>query len=170
MFSQDFKELLSAFNEHRVKYLIVGGYAVAVHAQPRATKDLDLFIEPSPENAKAVFAALAKFGAALADLRPEDLTNPDIFFRMGTPPQMVEILPRISGVEFDQAWEHRIEAVIDERTGLKAFVISADDLIANKTAFGRPYDLADVDAIHKAQESQRPAAKKKPPEPSGPNQ
>src|SRR6185437_385859 len=157
MFSQDFKELLSAFNEHRVKYLIVGGYAVAVHAQPRATRDLDIFIESSPENAKAVFAALAKFGAPLGDLRPEDLTDPEIFFRMGTPPQMVEILPRISGVEFDQAWQRRIEAVIDERTGLKAFVISAEDLIANKTAFGRPYDLADADAIRKAAESQRPA-------------
>jgi hypothetical protein len=173
MFSQDFKELLSAFNEHRVKYLIIGGYAVAVHAQPRATKDLDLFIGPSTANAKAVFAALAEFGAPLADLRPEDLTDPDIFFRMGTPPQMVEILSRISGVEFDEAWERRIEAVIDERTGLKAFVISADDLVANKTAFGRPYDLADIDAIRKAAESQNPKpTKKKPSEgasESGPN-
>ncbi len=168
MFSQDFKELLSAFNEHRVKYLIIGGYAVAVHAQPRATKDLDLFIQPSVENAKAVVAALAKFGAPLGDLRPEDLIDPNVFFRMGTPPQMVEILPRISGVEFDQAWEHRIEAVIDERTGLKAFVISADDLIANKTAFGRPYDLADADAVQTAQRL-RPS-KKKTPEPNGPSQ
>lgn len=167
MFSQDFKELLSAFNENRVKYLIVGGYAVAIHAQPRATKDLDIFIEPSAENAKAVFAALTKFGAPLRDLRPENLTDPNIFFRMGTPPQMVEILPRITGVEFDQAWEHRIEAVIDERTGLKAFIISADDLIANKTAFGRPYDLADADAVRTAQRL-RPS-KKKPPEPNGPN-
>ena len=66
MLSQDFKELLSAFNEHHVKYLIVGGYAGAVHAQPRATKDLDLFIEPSVENARAVFSALEKFGAPLA--------------------------------------------------------------------------------------------------------
>ena len=99
MFSQDFKELLSAFNEQRVKYLIVGGYAVAVHAQPRATKDLDIFIEAGPENAKAVFAALAQFGAPLADMRPEDLTDPNAFFRMGTPPQMVKILPRISGVD-----------------------------------------------------------------------
>ena len=161
MFSQDFKELLSAFNEHRVKYLIIGGYAVAVHAQPRATKDLDLFIQPSVENAKAVFAALAKFGAPLGDLRPQDLIDPNVFFRMGTPPQMVELLPRISGVAFDQAWEHRIEAVIDERTGLKAFVISADDLIANKTAFGRPYDLADADAVQTAQRL-RPSKKKGP--------
>lgn len=81
MFSQDFKEFLSAFNEHRVKYLIVGGYAVAVHAQPRATKDPNVFIEPGPDNAKAVFVALAKFGAPLTDLRPEDLTDPNFFFR-----------------------------------------------------------------------------------------
>ena len=167
MFSQDFKELLSALNENRVKYLIVGGYAVAIHAQPRATKDLDIFIEPSTENAKAVFAALAKFGAPLGDLRPEDFTDPNIFFRMGTPPQMVEILPRISGVEFDHAWEHRMEAVIDEQTGLKIFVISAEDLIANKTAFGRPYDLADADAVQTAQRL-RPSINK-PPEPSGPS-
>jgi len=80
MFSQDFKELLSALNEHRVKYLIVDGYAAAVHAQPRATKDLAFFIEPGAENAKGVYAALAKFGAPLGDLRPEDFTNPNNFF------------------------------------------------------------------------------------------
>lgn len=167
MFSQDFKELLSTFNEHRVKYLIIGGYAVAVHAQPRATKDLDLFIQPSVENAKAVFAALTKFGAPLADRKPEDFINPHFFFRMGTPPQMIEILPRISGVEFDQAWKRRVEAVVDEPTGLKAFVISAQDLIANKKAFGRLYDLADVDAVQTAQ-GLRPSKER--PEPSGRSQ
>ena len=151
MFTQDFKELLSAFNEHRVKYLIVGGYAVAIHAQPRATKDLDLFVQPTPENAKAVFAALAKFGAPLAGLKPEDLIDRNSFFRMGTAPQMIEILPQISGVDFDTAWDRRIETIIDENIGLKAFVISAEDLIANKMAFGRPYDLADADAIQTAQ-------------------
>ena len=151
MFTQDFKELLSAFNEHRVKYLIVGGYAVGIHAQPRATKDLDLFVEPSAENAKAVFAALTKFGAPLANLKPEDLIDPDVFFRMGTPPQMIELLPRITGVEFNQAWERRIEEVIDERTGLKVFIISAEDLIANKLALGRLSDLADADAVQTAQ-------------------
>lgn len=151
MFSQDFKELLSLFNEHRVKYLIIGGYAVAVHAQPRATKDLDLFIQPSAHNAKAVFAALTKFGALLANITPADLISPDFYFRMGTPPQMIEIMSRISGVEFDQAWGRRIEAVIDESTGLKASVISPEDLIANKLAFGRPYDLADADAVQTAQ-------------------
>ena len=108
MFSQVFKELLSAFNEHQVKYLIVGGYAVAIHAQPPATKDLDLFVQPDPDNAKAVFAALAQFGAPLYDLKPEDLIDPASFFRMGSAPQMIEILSHISGVSFNQAWERRI--------------------------------------------------------------
>ena len=167
MFTQDFKERLSAFNEHCVKYLIVGGYAVGIHAQPRATKDLDLFVEPSAENAKALFAALATFGAPLANLKPEDLIEPDVFFRMGTPPQMIELLPRITGVAFDQAWERRIEEVIDERTGLKAFIISAEDLIANKLALGRLSDLADADAV---QTAQRLRTSEKSPKPRSPNQ
>lgn len=159
MFSQDFKELLSAFNEHRVKYLIVGGYAVAIHAQPRATKDLDIFVEPTAANGKAIFAALEKFGAPLIGLKPDDLIAPNFYFRMGTPPQMIDIFSQISGMEFDQAWQHRIEEIIDEHLRLKAFVISADDLIANKLASGRPYDLADADAIRKAAESRHPEQK-----------
>ena len=150
MFSQDFKELLSAFHEFRVKYLIVGGYAVAIHAQPRATKDLDLFVQPDTENAKALYAALAKFGAPLADLKPEDLIDPACFFRMGSAPQMIEILTHISGVDFDPAWERRIEEVIDERTGLKVFVISAADFITNKLASARPQDIADAAAVRRA--------------------
>lgn len=170
MFSSDFKELLSAFNERHVKYLIVGGYAVAIHAQPRATKDLDIFVQPEPKNAEAVYAALATFGAPMADLKPADLIDPGSFFRMGVSPQMIEIFPQISGVNFDDAWQRRIEAVIDEQTGLQAFVISAEDFIANKLAAARLQDLADVEAVRKAAESQRPGARKKPPEPSGPNQ
>jgi len=163
MFSSDFKELLSAFNEHRVKYLIVGGYAVAIHAQPRATKDLDIFVQPEPKNAEAVYAALAKFGAPTADLKPADLIDPRSFFRMGVAPQMIEIFPQISGIKFDDAWQRRIEAVIDEPTGLKAFVISAEDLITNKLAAARLQDLADVEAVRKAAGSRRPSAKKKAP-------
>ncbi len=153
MFSQDFRELLSAFNEHGVKYLIVGGYAVAIHAQPRATKDLDIFVQPEIDNAKAVFAALAEFGAPLAGLTPEDFADRSTFFRMGTAPQMIEILPRISGVDFDQAWEHRVEVTADKETNLKVCFISADDFIANKTATGRPQDLADVEAVRRARKA-----------------
>lgn len=119
MFSRDFKELLSAFSEHHVKYLIVGGYALAVHAQPRATKDLDIFIRPDGENAKAVFTALTKFGAPLEGVQPEDLVARGSFFRMGTAPQMVEIFSEISGVEFEDAWDRRVEETVDEATGLR---------------------------------------------------
>ncbi len=151
MFSNDFKELLSAFNEYRVKYLIVGGYAVAIHAQPRATKDLDIFVQPEPQNGEAVYAALLKFGAPMGDLKPADLIDTGSFFRMGVAPQMIEILPLLSGVKFDDAWKRRLETVIDEQTGLKAFVISADDFITNKLAMGRHQDLADVEAVRAAQ-------------------
>lgn len=152
MFSHDFKELLSAFNARRVKYLIVGGYAVALHAQPRATKDLDLFVQPDSANAQAIFAALAEFGAPLEGLSPEDFIDPDSFFRMGTAPQMAEIIPRISGVDFDQAWERRVEAVIDKSSGLKANFISVGDLMTNKVAAGRPQDIADLEAVKRAAE------------------
>jgi hypothetical protein len=146
----DFKKLLSIFNDKRVKYLIVGGYAVSFHAQPRATKDLDIFIGPSAENAAAVHAALAQFGAPIEGLKPDDLIERGKFFRMGTPPVMVDIMPEIIGVAFDDAWSRRIETLIDSDLGLTAPIISEIDLIAAKLAAGRPQDLADVDAINKA--------------------
>ena len=153
---QDYKDLLSAFHAHGVRYLIVGGVAVIFHAQPRFTKDLDLFIEADPANAKATYAALAKFGALLQGIRPEDFEDRSSFFRFGRDPRGFDILPNVPGVDFGAAWERRVEAVIDEATGLKAYFISADDLIASKLAAGRPRDLADVDEIEKARESQRP--------------
>jgi hypothetical protein len=154
MFNQDFNELLSIFNDHKVKYLVVGGYAVGLHAQPRATKDLDLFIQPDPDNSQAVYSALAKFGAPVAGLTPDDLIKPGYFFRMGKAPLMVEILPDIKGVDFDSAWEKRVETLVDPDTRLKAFFISRDHLIAAKLAAARPQDLADVDAIRTAGKSQ----------------
>lgn len=149
----DFKELLSALNEHRVKYLVVGAYAVAIHAQPRATKDLDILVRAGAENAKAVFAALAQFGAPLQGLTAADFAEPGPFFRMGREPVGIDILTAAVGVDFDAAWERRVEDVIDPATGLKANFISRDDLIAAKLASGRLQDLADVDAIRKAAES-----------------
>ena len=159
----DFKELLSAFNENRVKYLVVGAYAVAIYAQPRATKDLDILVAANPENAKAIFAALAQFGAPLQGMGETDFAEPGPFFRMGRAPIGIDVLTLISGVDFDTAWLHRVEEVIDEHTGLKAFFISAEDLVKAKLAAGRPQDLADVDAIHRAAESQKSAPERKAP-------
>jgi len=153
---QDYKDLLSAFHAHGVKYLIVGGYAVIFHSQPRFTKDLDFFIKADAANAQATYAALAEFGAALQDIRPEELADRGSFFRFGHDPRGFDILPDIPGVDFDAAWERRVEGVIDAKTGFKAFFISKDDLIAGKLASGRIRDLADVEDIRKAAESQRP--------------
>ena len=139
----DFKELLSILNACKAKFLVVGGYAVGFHAQPRATKDLDILIGPDPQNAKVVYDALAAFGAPLQGVTPRDLLEPDGFFRMGHAPVMIEILPRIEGVEFEAAWGRRVEIVIDKHTGLTAFLLSREDLITAKLAAGRPQDLAD---------------------------
>lgn len=151
----DFKELLSILNDSKVKYLVVGGYAVSFHAQPRATKDLDILIKPDAENAAALYAALIKFDAPLEGLKPDDFIERGKFFRMSAPPVMVDIMPEISGVDFDDAWPRRIEVMIDADTGLKAFFISETDLVAAKLSSARPQDLADVDAIKKARGPQR---------------
>ncbi len=167
---QDYKDLLSAFHAHGVKYLIVGGYAVIFHAQPRFTRALDFFVKADPANAQATYAALAEFGAPVEDIRPEDFTDRSSFFRFGRDPRGFDILSDIPGVDFDAAWERRVETALDPTSGLKANFISADDLIASKLASGRPQDLADADAIRKAAESQRPEAKRKSAEPNGPDQ
>jgi hypothetical protein len=167
---QDYKDLLCAFHAHGVKYLIVGGYAVIFHAQPRATKDIDLFIKADPANAQATYAALAEFGAPLQNIRPQDFADRNSFFRFGSEPRGVDIIP---GVEFDAAWERRVEAVIDTKSGLKAVFISKGDLIAAKLASGRIRDLADVEDIRAASQSVEPSSsRKKTPEPtqSGPGQ
>jgi hypothetical protein len=152
---QDYRDLLSAFHVHGVRYLIVGAYAVIFHAQPRFTKDIDLFIKADPANAQATYAALAAFGAPLQGVRPEDFAEKGSFFRFGSDPHGFDILPDIPGIDFEMAWERRAEGVIDPTSGLKAYFISAPDLIASKLAAGRPQDIADAEAIRKAVEAHR---------------
>jgi hypothetical protein len=156
---QDYKDLLSAFHAHGVRYLIVGGYAVIFHAQPRFTRDIDLFIKADAANAQAVYAALAEFGAALEGILPEDFADRGSFFRFGRDPRGFDILPNLPGVDFEAAWGRRVEGVLDAATGLKGFFISREDLIAAKLAAGRPQDLADVSALQKARESQGPGSR-----------
>jgi predicted nucleotidyltransferase len=152
MMTKDFKDVLRAFNAHAVKYLIVGGHAFGVHAQPRTTKDLDLFIRADSENAKAVFHALAQFGAPLEGMTPEDFTD-GTAFQLGQPPDRIDILQKIDGVSFDEAWNNRIEGSIDGE--VQASVISRDDLIRNKLASGREQDLLDVKQIRRAAEAMK---------------
>ena len=148
---QDFKDLLSAFNAHGVKYLVVGGHAVSLHSQPRATKDLDLFVKADTANAQAIYDALKAFGAPVSDISPADLTDQTKFIRFGQEPVAVDILPHIDGVDFDHAWERRLEKIIEDGPDLVVFFISREDLIASKLAAGRTRDLADVEEIQQAQ-------------------
>ena len=147
---EEFKELLSIFNARKVRYLVVGGYAVSLHAQPRSTQDVDILIASDAENARAVYGALQEFGAPLEGLVPADFAERNKFFRMGRAPVAVDILPEIDGINFEDAWRNRVEILIDPHSGLKAFFISSEDLIANKLAAGRPQDLADVAALRQA--------------------
>jgi len=156
----DFKELLSVFNAQNVKYLVVGAYAVSLYAQPHATKDLDILIKADPENASALYMALAKFGAPPEGLSAADFAEKGPFFRMGRQPIAVDIFSEIPGVDFDAAWTRRVEHIIDPTSGLIANFISAEDLVSAKSAAGRPQDIADVAAIREAAESQKPGDSK----------
>ena len=126
---QDYKDLLSAFHAHGVRYLIVGGYAVIFHAQPRFTKDIDVFIKADQANAQATYAALASFGASLEGIRPEEFADRGSFFRFGRDPRGFDILPDLPGVDFDAAWERRVEGVLDAETGLTAFFIDRKSVV-----------------------------------------
>jgi|ERR1700722_19542750 hypothetical protein len=142
----DFLDLLTALNATEARYLLVGGYAVGFHGVPRATKDVDVWIEASDDNAGRVMAALRTFGAPLAGLAERDLARPGLGFRMGEPPFRIEILTEISGVAFAAAWPRREQASVD---GVRLSVIGRADLIANKRAAGRTRDLADVEALER---------------------
>ena len=148
----DFLDLLTALNDAEAKYLLVGGHAVAFHGRPRATKDFDLWIEASPENAKRVLSALRAFGAPLESLSETDLAAPGQGFRMGTPPFRIEILTEISAVDFAAAWPRRQTWSVD---GITLGVIGREDLLANKRAAGRPQDLADVDVLERQAKGRR---------------
>ena len=141
MMTKDFKDLLRALNANAAKYLIIGGHAFGVHLEPRTTKDLDLFIRSDPENAKAVFRALVQFGAPLRGMSEADFID-GATFQIGLPPNRIDILQRIDGVTFEEAWPNRLEGMIDGE--VPAPVISKDDLIRNKLASGREQDLLDV--------------------------
>ena len=148
MTPKDLKDLLRAFNDHEVKYLVVGGYAYGVYAEPRATKDLDIFIRSDEENSRAVFQALAQFGAPLDGLSAADFMDGSTF-QIGQPPARIDLLQRIDGVSFDEAWPSRVQGVIDEE--IPVMVISRNDLIRNKLASGREQDILDVKKLQAAE-------------------
>lgn len=145
-FPADFLDLLIELSRADAKVMLVGGHAVAFHGRPRATKDFDLWMQATPDNAARVLTALRAFGAPLGTLTEHDLEQPGHGFRMGAPPLRIEVLTEISGVSFEEAWPRR--AILD-LGGLAVAVIGRDDLLRNKRAAGRPQDLADVDVLER---------------------
>jgi hypothetical protein len=139
--NRDFVDLLRALSDAEARFLVVGAFAVGRYARPRATGDLDLWIDRSPENAASVLRALRAFGAPLGELAQADLERPDVVFQMGVVPGRVDLLTSLTGVEFASAWDDRQPG---ELGGIRVPFISREDLIRNKRALGRPRDLADV--------------------------
>jgi predicted nucleotidyltransferase len=140
-FPQDFSEFLKLLNDHNVEYLLVGGFAVALHGYPRATADLDIWVARNRTNAERIVACLREFGFDTPDLTPPLFEDPDRIVRMGEAPIRIEILMDIDGVTFDACYGRSESRII---SGLLVPVISLNDLKVNKQASGRPKDHDDL--------------------------
>ena len=141
---KDFSEFVESFIAHDVRFMIVGGYALAAHGLPRATGDLDAWVLIDPANAQRILSALNDFGFGDLDIDESDLVRPDSIVQLGYAPYRVDILTTIDGVNFEQAWEGRLTVDVN---GMSVPFIGRDDLIVNKRAVGRPQDLADVERL-----------------------
>ena len=144
--TKDFRELLAELVRANARFLVVGAHALSVHGVPRATVDLDVWVDPSPENAKLVWAALAAFGAPLRSLGilESDFARPDMVAQIGLPPWRIDIMTGISGVTFEEAWGDRVESEFD---GVRVPFIGRAAYIRNKRASGRLKDLADIESL-----------------------
>jgi hypothetical protein len=146
MISSDYKDMLLALLAEDVKFILVGGYALAAHGYPRFTLDIDFFVLASPDNARAVIRALRRFGAPLSGVSEADFEKEGIVFQVGVAPLRIDIITQISGVAFSDAWPR---CAVMEWEGLSIRVLSVLDLLANKRASGRPKDLLDVQLLER---------------------
>jgi predicted nucleotidyltransferase len=142
--NQDFKEFIQSLNDNQVRYLVIGGYAVAFHGHPRYTKDLDVWIAMNPDNAAKMVKALEQFGFESLGLKAEDFLVPDQIIQLGYAPSRIDLLTTLAGVEFENCYTSRVEVKIDE---IKANFIDLDNLKRNKKATGRHQDLADLENL-----------------------
>jgi hypothetical protein len=142
--SPDFREFIACANARDVRFLIVGGYAVAYHGHPRYTKDLDVWVEPTAENARRLLDALEDFGFGTLELQVEDFLEPDQVIQLGYPPLRIDLLTSVSGLSFDDCYPNRQTMEIEE---VEVPFIGLDDLKANKRASGRHQDLADLENL-----------------------
>jgi hypothetical protein len=154
--NRDWSEFLSALISRRVRFVIVGGHAVAGHGEPRLTEDLDVFVEPTLANARRLREALADFGFGAIAPGAEELATPDRIFMLGTKPWRIDLLTGIDGVTFAEAWASRVQA---EFVVSPLYVIGREALVANKRAAGRDEDLLDVALLERQHVRRRPKAR-----------
>lgn len=146
MLNKDYKEILQIFLNENVEFIVVGAYALAAHGFPRATGDIDIWVNPNKENSIKVYNALAKFGAPLENVNEVDFENPDSVFQIGVVPRRIDIITEIDGVEYSQAERKILKLKINE---LIVPVLSLNDLLQNKKSTGREKDKLDADLIEK---------------------
>jgi hypothetical protein len=140
----DFVALLRELCAAEARFMVVGGYAVSFHSRPRATGDIDVWVEPTAANATRVFRALRAFGAPLQDLAEADLRQPDVVYQIGVPPRRIDLLTSLTGLSFDEAWVSRTSGLLGN---LEVPFIGRESLIRNKRALGRARDLADLESL-----------------------
>jgi predicted nucleotidyltransferase len=141
---KNFKEFIQLLNKNKVKYLIVGGYAVALHGHPRYTKDLDIWIYVNTDNAERLITTLHEFGFTSPDLKSDDFLTYGNVVQLGSPPNRIDLLTSVDGVEFDSCYESRFEVEIED---IRINFINLEDLKKNKKASGRHQDLADLENL-----------------------
>jgi hypothetical protein len=140
----DLREFIVLLNSHEVEYLIVGGHAVAFHGHPRYTGDIDFLIRTTPANAARVLQVLQVFGFGALGIVERDLLEAGRVVQLGQPPNRVDLLTSVSGVDFESAWSSRVQTTMDDQP---VNLIGWDELLRNKRASGRPKDLADLEKL-----------------------
>lgn len=159
--NRDYRDLFAACNDHEVRFLVVGAYAVTFHARPRFTKDLDVWVDPSPQNACRVVSALRSFGAPLdaQGITAHDFQQTGIVYQIGLAPNRIDVLTSVDGLDFAPCWQRRVAARYGD---VAVAYLSREDLIRNKRAVGRPQDLEDVRALEADPDQSSPNVGKDP--------
>lgn len=147
--NRDFSDLFSEFAAHDVRYLVVGAYAVAHYAIPRFTKDIDVWVGATPENAIRVWRALASYGAPMAEISPDTFETPGQVFQIGVTTTRIDVLTSVAALDFEDCWPRRTRGTYGD---VEVFYVSRDDLLRNKRSVARPRDLQDVRVLEKAME------------------
>jgi hypothetical protein len=146
--NRDFKDLFAALCDQAAEFIVVGAHAVMIYTEPRYTKDLDVWVRASEDNAARVYRALQTFGAPMADLTVADLATLGVIFQIGIAPNRIDIITQIDGVTFEDAWPRRVASAYD---GVPISILCLKDLIQNKRASGRKQDLIDLEQLEAAE-------------------